>query len=234
MYSASVVGGGAYNNATGPGSVVPGGLYNTASGNNSFAAGQHAWARNNGTFVWADSTSTGFESTGDNQFLILATGGVGVGTNAPTTDLHVEGDANITGTLFVPYINTTQICLSGDCKTAWPTGGGESASFWLLAPEITSNASIQNGNVNISGNLTVHDTIYGGSPVKVGGGLNVTTGNFTVADGYVGVGTVAPTRELEVVGTANITGAVYADKVYVGGILAIESNGTHVCFGGCA
>jgi hypothetical protein len=36
-----------------------------------------------GVFVWADSPSGGFTSTGSNQFLIRAAGGVGINTNNP-------------------------------------------------------------------------------------------------------------------------------------------------------
>jgi hypothetical protein len=43
-----------------------------------------------GTFVWADHTDADFQSTGTDQFLIRAAGGVGIGTNAPATQLHVN------------------------------------------------------------------------------------------------------------------------------------------------
>ena len=85
----ATVGGGMWNSAEGLMATVPGGYANTAQGDYSFAAGQHAGANHDGTFVWADTTTAGFASTGANQFLIRAAGGVGVGTNAPATQLHV-------------------------------------------------------------------------------------------------------------------------------------------------
>lgn len=72
--------------------VVPGGYNNLAGGSGSFAAGERAQATNSGTFVWSDSAVTNaFNSTGSNQFLIRASGGVGIGTNNPAAALHVVG-----------------------------------------------------------------------------------------------------------------------------------------------
>lgn len=75
----SFAGGGANNLASGNNSTVPGGYHNTASGATSFAAGHQARAVNNGSFVWADSSlgeDVYFDSFADNQFLVLASGGV--------------------------------------------------------------------------------------------------------------------------------------------------------------
>jgi len=74
------------NNAT-----IPGGRNNMAFGECSFAAGRRATANHDGTFVWADFTDANFTSTGDNQFLIRANGGVGVNKNDPSTALDVNG-----------------------------------------------------------------------------------------------------------------------------------------------
>src|SRR5204863_1921371 len=88
------VGGGDNNNGSGKYSAVPGGQLNKAAGDFSFAAGRRAKANHAGSFVWADSPSTNgadFSSSGTNQFLILAGGGVGIGTANPLTVLHVRG-----------------------------------------------------------------------------------------------------------------------------------------------
>lgn len=90
----SAIGGGLNNTASGAGSTIPGGDGNTADGDFSFAAGRGAGAGHKGSFVWSDGTvpSPGlFSSTGQNQFLINAQGGVGIGTNAPGGRLHVNG-----------------------------------------------------------------------------------------------------------------------------------------------
>jgi hypothetical protein len=89
----STVGGGQSNTASGDVSTVPGGGGNQAGGQYSLAAGVLAKVRNptqsgdadgdEGTFAWADATFADFTSTGPNQFLIRASGGVGINTNAP-------------------------------------------------------------------------------------------------------------------------------------------------------
>ena len=72
--------------------MIPGGYANMAGGSGSFAAGSYAQATNTGAFVWSDvSTASAFNSTGTNQFLIRASGGVGIGTNNPTAALQVVG-----------------------------------------------------------------------------------------------------------------------------------------------
>ena len=89
--------GGGYTNTTGANyATVPGGTENVASGSYSFAAGQRAKANHDGTFVWADQTSADFASTGPSQFLIRASGGVGIGTNNPATMLDVNGSVTAT------------------------------------------------------------------------------------------------------------------------------------------
>jgi len=92
----STLGGGISNTATGNFATVPGGDQNVA-GTNSFAAGHRAKATNTGAFVWADSTDADFASTADNQFLIRASGGVGIGANNPDAMLTVNGTADKPG-----------------------------------------------------------------------------------------------------------------------------------------
>lgn len=89
---------GAYAVALGRGTTASGyaavasGDHSTATKSGSFAAGTYAHANHNGAFVWADSSSSsGFSSTDRHQFLIRATGGVGIGTNRPQSELHVAG-----------------------------------------------------------------------------------------------------------------------------------------------
>jgi hypothetical protein len=81
----ATVGGGWSNTVSGLCSTVPGGSQNTAGGNYSFAAGWMAKANHHGAFVWADSTNTDFASTGTNQFMARAAGGVWFYSNAAAT-----------------------------------------------------------------------------------------------------------------------------------------------------
>jgi hypothetical protein len=89
----ATVGGGRGNEAFAAYATVPGGRSNFARGRYSLAAGRFSLADHTGTFVWADSASPGFSqfaSTGENQFLIRAAGGVGINTNSPFKPLTVQ------------------------------------------------------------------------------------------------------------------------------------------------
>lgn len=97
----ATVGGGANNTASGSSATVPGGHSNTAQGNYSFAAGRRAKANHQGTFVWADSADANFASTDPNQFLIRASGGVGIGTDSPAEQLHIGGSVKADGDIKV-------------------------------------------------------------------------------------------------------------------------------------
>jgi hypothetical protein len=109
----STVGGGSFNTAIGFFSTVGGGTSNCAGGDYSWAGGRRARVRpgidpggsgscsdltypggtgDEGTFVWADSQSPNFVSTGDDQFLVRAAGGMGINNNNPFGNaLRVNG-----------------------------------------------------------------------------------------------------------------------------------------------
>jgi len=91
----ATVGGGYQNTSSGLAATVPGGQYNTAAGDLSFAAGRRAKANHQGAFVWADSQNADFSSTANDQFLIRASGGVGIGTASPQQQLSVAAGVNI-------------------------------------------------------------------------------------------------------------------------------------------
>ena len=89
-----MVGGGHLNTASGINSAVLGGYSNLAQGGHSFAAGRRAKAYHTGSFVWADTLDADFGSTGDNQFVIRATGGVGINGDTSRAMLNVHGNKN--------------------------------------------------------------------------------------------------------------------------------------------
>jgi hypothetical protein len=100
----ATVGGGRFNVA-GTYATVPGGVGNQAGGQFSFAAGRQAKVRDpaqsgdldgdEGTFAWADSTAADFASTGPNQFLIRAGGGVAINTASPASGAALTVNGNI-------------------------------------------------------------------------------------------------------------------------------------------
>ena len=127
---ASIVGG--YQNTNrGSYATIAGGQRNEAGADNSFAAGTQAKAMHPGTFVWSDRSPGDFVSSGPNQFLIRATGGVGIGLTNPTTALQVAG--TVTANLFtgsgagISNVNATSL------------GGMNSSNFWKLGGNASAN-----------------------------------------------------------------------------------------------
>ena len=111
---AATVGGGSINHAQGSGATVPGGENNDAMGDGSFAAGTRAKANHWGAFVWADRPTpegVDFASTNDNQFLVRASGGVGINTNTPTSDLHVAGSISYA----IRTVSSSTVLGTDDC-----------------------------------------------------------------------------------------------------------------------
>lgn len=83
------IGGGWGNTASGRASMIPGGYDNLAAGWYSFAAGRHAKADGQGSFVWADANDFDVHAWGANEFVARATGGYWLfsavdGTGFPT------------------------------------------------------------------------------------------------------------------------------------------------------
>jgi len=100
--------------------VIAGGRNNIVNGENGFAAGRRAHADHVGAFVWGDHTDADFASTGSNQFLIRANGGVGINTNSPSEALDVNGNLNVSGDIYGNVDNADRVDgqhYNGD----WPT-----------------------------------------------------------------------------------------------------------------
>jgi len=185
-------GGGAFapdsNSALGSYSSVPGGRANKAAGNYSLAAGWRAKVNHTGTFVWADSTGasgTDFTSTGTNQFLIRASGGVGIGTASPAQQLDVAGTTQMTGFKMPPGAG------SGLVLTSDATGVGTWQS-------VGSSGWVDDGTV-----------------VRLGASTD-----------QVGIGTVSPTKALEVSGSAKVTDTLFASNVSSTSPLRLQTAGT--------
>ena len=173
----ATVAGGAINTASGSGSSVPGGAHNEAVGDFSLAAGHQAKALHEGAFVWSHSNNQDFESTGEDQFLIEAGGGVGIGTNAPQDALHVVGIIRTTGGFRLPdgtLIEDLDEIEGSDTLAELDCTSDEIAVFdgsdWICSTAPSPVWALQ-------GNNAVFD------------------------DGYVGIGTDSPGVPLEVRGS---------------------------------
>lgn len=92
--------GGASNTVSGTHATVPGGYLNEATADFSFAVGHGAKAKHQGSFVWADSTATTAESTGVDQYWVVASGGAVFDTSGGAGDFVVNtggGDMIVNG-----------------------------------------------------------------------------------------------------------------------------------------
>jgi trimeric autotransporter adhesin len=186
----STVGGGEGNSASGWFSTVPGGVNNAASGDYSFAAGYQAKANHVGAFVWADAEGADFASTAVNQFLVRASGGMGINTGNPQGSLHVYSGNN-------PTVVRIQ-------STGTPGFG---------RIEFMSNPQ---GDVNEWRPGYIQSTDNGGFTGGIAFFVNGTgSGNklasnevMRIVNGSVGIGTNAPQQKLHVIGNILASGTV--------------------------
>ncbi len=145
--NSSVVLGGSINEASGSGSVVLGGEENLASGDQSMAAGASAKAEHARSFVWSGSSvGNEFASTDNEQFLIDADGGVGIGTSSPQEALDVAGRFRVGE---FAGASTEWVCRTPDgtlAECSDSPGNGEGGSIW---DQVDGHAVYEKGNVGI-------------------------------------------------------------------------------------
>ncbi len=131
----TTVGGGYNNIAGGYGAVVPGGAENHAGGAFSFAAGYHAEAVHDGSFIWADSTGADIASTGANQFVVRAYGGAkivrGQSTFASTNAALQVEQADTTGQAI--YATSTGTLKDGAAAYLEATNTTGGIALWAKA-----------------------------------------------------------------------------------------------------
>lgn len=167
----SVVGGGLQNIADGRFAAIPGGLYNAAGGVSSFAAGSRAKANHDGAFVWGDTTDADFASTGNDQFLVRARGGVGL-----DAALNVDLGGRNNGTM--DYALTFGGFGSGEGLGSKRTSGGNQYGLDFYT-DFTSRISIaNNGNVGIGASSPTYKLQVNGSVAGVGNYNNVSDARY--------------------------------------------------------
>jgi hypothetical protein len=169
-YSAAI-GGGSENaiQANAAYATVPGGRRNLAGGSYSLAAGHRAKANHHGAFVWADATDSDFASTGANQFLVRAGGGVGIGTNNPAGAM-----LNVAGTVRATFLEGNAAGLSN-----LPASG---LMGMISDGRLSTNVALLNGSPVFAGTVTSGGSLTG-QRLSVGRGQEVSGDFATVAGG---------------------------------------------------
>ena len=159
--SYSVVSGGTGNVASGARATIPGGDRNEATGNASFAAGALARALHNGAVVFggnsASSPTDFFSSTGEDQFLIRASGGVGIGTESPRALVTLAGpDSPHTGPVLHLTGSTSDQVESGRIRFVEGTAAYNYRGAYIRYDGSSSNR-FHIGVHNTSDSLTAND-----------------------------------------------------------------------------
>lgn len=211
----SAIAGGGFNVADGSFAFVSGGAANCAGGDYSWAGGQRAKVRpgtnppeggaclgltypggagDQGTFVWADTQSSNFVSSGSDQFLVRAQGGMGIGTNAPETQLHVRTTIDAPGvttefnpTLLVENDNPVDFFTHGLYARV---SGGLGYAVSARATAASGSTRAIDASVSSPGGRAIHAS----SPA--GGYAAFFQGGRVYSQGNVGIGIVNPVFQL--------------------------------------
>ena len=181
--SAHAVIGGGLNNIVGnnaQSATIPGGDHNYAT-NRAFAAGTRAKAGHTGAFVWADSQDADFASTGNNQFLIRAQGGVGIGTSVPQAPLQVSSAGSAAPQLRLEQtqnLNFARLRFASTTQPFWDVAVGGPNNVMNFF-----NAAIGNlMTLTTNGNLYVAGTINGTLPGNAVASSQIIDGSISAAD----------------------------------------------------
>ncbi len=194
---------------------IPGGYGNVAGGAYSFAAGQRAQSLHTGSFVWADSTEADFASSNTNQFLIRASGGIGINAPNPARALDVQdgsGTNKTGGNIQVGALSASadpKLIHFGDRQSAAGHGyvyvgeNGEDDRLELRAAKIYLNAPLVGiGKTNPASPLDVNGTVRATSFLGDGSGL--TFSSQTLFATNVGIGGAPSDARLDVEGNIRL------------------------------
>jgi hypothetical protein len=149
----STIGGGSGNiiPTAGEHATVLGGDGNLGGGYCSFAAGYHAQAIHDGSFVWADTTQGDYASIGDDQFCIRATGGVQL---SPGTRIYcgnqVRQMLNLWGTNYGIGVQASTLYSRMSDGFAWYRGGGHNDAQYNSRGG-TTLMILNNGGLTVNG-----------------------------------------------------------------------------------
>ena len=223
----ATLGGGRQNGVSGTYGTVPGGYGNFAQGRYSFAAGQQAQALHQGAFVWADSQNAPFSSTGNDQFLIRAAGGVSINMNNPHfgASFYVQGsrDGGNFGTAVATIENTSTTGNEGGSGPARVVLDGGSGLAGAL--------SISDKNAKKNFQLVDGEAVLKKTRRHSGGANGITNGNRTPDTPHIGPmaqdfkGAFYPGRDDKSISTLEFDGVELAAIQGLNRKLTTEGNG---------
>ncbi len=231
--SGATIAGGSEHEVTGNYATVAGGRGNRADGYASFSAGSGANAGHPGSFVWSDSAGS-MSSTGDNQFLIEASGGVGIGTNSPSEQLEVDGTIYSSSGGFRFPDNTVQTTAATGAASGWQdlgpvvelTNPADSVGIGTSSPIAKLDVA---GDVNIEEKLRVGPANTNlGANTLVSGFDNHADGDFSVVAGGA-QNTASASNSAVGGGSTNIASQAFAT---IAGGLANQASGNTSTIGG--
>jgi len=166
-------------------------------------------------------------------------GRVGVGTTTPGSLFSVHGSGYISSNLFVggtitstssiasifPYasstaISATTICISTDCRTAWPVGGGGDYPFTPTTNFGTTTSATTSplwGKLGLYASSTSQFDYATATALTVTGNAYFPREGIWNSSGNVGIGSTSPYAILSVIGGGN-------SEVFPSFIVATTSN----------
>jgi hypothetical protein len=210
----ATIGGGIYNIARGEHATIPGGYDNEAAGDYSFAAGRHAKALHEGSFVWADSGDPDYSSSNSDQFSVRASNGMFVLSNNWLYGLQVDhDDASSNGDGIRAYANVSKGNIWG---AVYAVNAGSSPGVY--ASTSGTYAGYFKGSIYVNGSCVGCSLAYLGIN---DGGVTLETGDLVavsgVGDPLAGTGTpVLRVRRAGPGSAAAIIGVVQSGAVVVG------------------
>ncbi len=143
-------------------------------------------------------------SGGAVRMVIQDGGNVGIGTTKPTANLEVIGKAS-----------STEVCISGDCKTAWPSGGTPSQWTNISGGGIYyDGGKVGIGNTNPSSLLDISDYFSFGTVQQTVFGFTTTFSQLDIK-APTGVGLAAPRIHFQIPNAADAYLSMDGSGVYV-------------------
>ncbi len=157
-------------------------------------SGQVLSTTGSGTLTWTTASGGGSQWTSSSNNIYYSTGNVGIGTNSPSSKLHLvgagaSGDRN--NMLRIESDNNASLTLKNTNANA---GGGE---YQLFTSSSNSNPSLGAGSL----------AIYYDHPSAAAYRFSINTA------GNVGIGTGMPTEKLDVLGNVKTSGTITAGAV---------------------